>query len=243
MVYALRISKNTFCSFVLLGIFAASAGCGDGHKRNTHEPPDLSGLWRIDSDSLSVLCEKLSFDSYTSRCDHLLLLNEDTSCAYRGIDFDYEGKDQRTSTLDDMIEKYERNIYWYDFSPDGGNATLRPDVELSWYVLDKKQEVIIGPYPTNVTFLSDSNLSAHVNRWTHWRLVPRPEFSGNGRLSDDNYGVRCRWHLRLMNNFHRKIFFHVGVDEHGVYLWKPVIHHYDFVGPERIVFRREEYKR
>ena len=113
---------------------------------------------------------------------------------------------RKISALHDMIEKYERNIYWYDFSPDGGNATLRPDVELSWYVLDKKQEVIIGPYPTNVTFLSDSNLSAHVNRWTHWRLVPRPEFSGNGRLSDDNYGVRCRWHLRLMNNFHRKIF-------------------------------------
>jgi len=216
---------------------ALSSGCGE-RDQNGGEPPSLAGLWRIDSESLLLLTEKLDFDSHTNMVDHVLLLNEDGSCAYRGVDFSYDWKPFRTSALSDMIDKYERTIYWHEFTSDGKIASLRPNVERSWYLLDRGRGMIIGPYATNSFANPDSSLTVCVNRWTQWRLAARSDFTENGSLSDENYRVRCRWHVQLKNNSHRTDFFHVGIDEHGFYLWKPAIYHYDYAGPGKIVFRR-----
>lgn len=235
------ITKTIECHiwhFVFLFFLATNLGCGERPNSSEREPPNIAGLWKITSASLRLLTEKLDFDSHTNLYDHLLLLNEDNSCAYRGVDFSYNWKPFRTSALSDMIDNYERNIYWYDFSSDGKNACLLPNVEHSWYLLDQGREMLIGPYATNISAKLNSNLIVCVNRWTQWRLVTRSDFTMNGLLSDDNYGVRCRWHVQIKNNFHRTDFFHVGVDEQGAYLWKPAIYHYDFAGPERIIFRR-----
>jgi hypothetical protein len=221
----------------LLACLCFIAGCRDNVGGKASEPPNITGLWKIDSASLRLLTDKLGFDSHTNRYDHLLLLNEDGSCAYRGAD-SYYWKPQRTSSLSDIVDNYERNIYWYDFSANGKQASLRSNVEQSWYLLDREREVIDGPYGTNAFPRLEQGPSVCVNRWTQWRLVTRSEFSGNGSLSDENYNVRCRWHVKVFNNFHRTDFFHVGFDEQGVYLWKPAIYHYDFAGPEKIIFRR-----
>ena len=225
----------------LLACLCFIAGCRDNVGGKASEPPNITGLWKIDSASLRLLTDKLGFDSYTNQYDHLLLLNEDGSCAYRGAD-SYYWKPQRTSSLSDIVDNYERNIYWYDFSANGKQASLCSNVEQSWYLLDREREVIDGPYGTNAFPRLEQGLSVCVNRWTQWRLVTRSEFSGNGSLSDENYNVRCRWHVKVFNNFHRADFFHVGFDEQGVYLWKPAIYHYDFAGPERIIFRRHKGK-
>lgn len=201
--------------------------------------PNITGLWIIDSESLFVLVDKLDFDSYTNQYDHVLLLNDDGSCAYRGVDFDYVWKPFRTSPLSEMIDSYEKNIFWYIFSKDRKNALLHPSVEQSYYLFDKNCGVIAGPYTSNDIPEHTTGQTICINRWTHWRVVPHSKFTPNERLSDNNYMVKCQWHLQLMNS-HRKMFFHLETRKHDICLWKPAIYHFDFAGPEKIIFRKAE---
>lgn len=46
---------------------------------------EICGLWMIDATDLSVV-SGLGYSIYTNQVDHLLLLNDDGSCAYRGFE-------------------------------------------------------------------------------------------------------------------------------------------------------------
>ena len=110
MTATLRASS----AFLVLLLFAS---CRDAVRP---EPKDIVGLWVMEEECVPVL-QKLGFTALTNRFDHMILLNENGTCAYRALDAPYPKRDfwekcRFSDTEDNMLEDYPRGIIWYDWN-------------------------------------------------------------------------------------------------------------------------------
>lgn len=202
-------------------------------KQSTIQHGDLSGLWIIEtSDNSTVL--GLGYSVYTNRIDHMLLLNEDGSCAYRGFDA------YSIPKLRDNSEYFLHNSFLQECSnlwPKGIPGTK------SWYVFSTDPFVFVGPFQsTNECSISIGKF--YKNKWVSWELVNRGMFSPSMKESDALLSAKCRVHVVLSNtgrpasNFSGTLTFHLGIDEKGVFLWLPTYSQIDNYGEQRIRFRK-----
>ena len=236
MTATLRASS----AFLVLLLFAS---CRDAVRP---EPKDLVGLWVMEEECVPVL-QKLGFTALTNRFDHMILLNENGTCAYRALDAPYPKRDfwekcRFSDTEDNMLEDYPRGIIWYDWNGKS-KLSLRKDIEKSWYRLDIPLGVFDGPYSSTNIPPTSLTTGFHVNRWTRWEFVPKGEYSQEGDFWSFDF-KQCPCHVRLLNCTSRenglKNFLHVEADDKGLYLWLPTYQNYDYYGPEQIKFRKSD---
>lgn len=171
----------------------------------------LAGTWIIETKSIPMLRD-LGYVQFTNELDHVLLLNPDGTCSYRGFD------------------DYAMPALWFNRSEfvqhDGflreGSAMWPhgvPDAK-SWYIWMPTTTVMIsGPYEqTNA--LNVIGESLQKNRWTRWKLQ---DGKVAGTNYEDDFGTKYRYRVRLSHStFNAETFFLLGKDDNGFFLWKPV---------------------
>ena len=180
----------------------------------------------------------------TNQYDHMLLLNDDHTCAYRGFDSEYLSYELLYDGFKDdefnAIEHYPRRGFWYsDGRSSNKNPKFVPDIEKAWYCLDKENLKLIGPFfKTN----SCDATEVHVNRFSHWEMMSRCRIN----KSSDTLGyiqAKCPCHVKVLNipriGAKHSFEFHLGKDSQGIFLWLPTMWNYDITGPEIIVFRKQ----
>lgn len=194
---------------------------------------EICGLWMIDATDLSVV-SGLGYSIYTNQVDHLLLLNDDGSCAYRGFEayaiprlWDYTEQFQHDSFLQ------EGSALW----PQGISGTK------SWYLFNLNPFVFIGPFQTT-NGCTNVVGRYYKNKWVTWGIVNPKKFTQGMKEADSLLSARCREHVVLSNmgkpvsNFSGTLYFHVDADRKGLYLWLPTYSVVDYYGEKRIRFRK-----
>ncbi len=232
-------------AFLVLLLFAS---CRDAVRP---EPKDLVGLWVMEEECMPVL-QKLGFAALTNRTDHMILLNENGTCAYRALDAPYQKREfwekcYFGDTEDNMLEYYPKGVTWYDWNGYDWNGkaklSLTKDIEKSWYLLDIPLGVFDGPYSSTNMPLTSSTAGFHVNRWTRWKFVPKGKYSKEGDYWSFDF-TQCPCHVQLLNGISRgnwrETVLHVETDDKGLYLWLPTYQNYDYYGPEQIKFRKSD---
>lgn len=206
----------------MIGVICLAMGCADNQPdarfySGSLSADNLPGVWIIEPQSLPTL-GALGFVQFTNQLDHVLLLNNDGTCVYRGFDdyaipalwFNRSEVDQHEGFL------REGSRMWPDGVPDAK----------SWYTwAPSTSSMISGPYEkTNETGFTSSVLCK--NRWTRWRLQDGRTKASAG--FQDIFGAMYRYRICLSHpTFNAETFFLIGKDEHGLFLWKPVVDRMD----------------
>ena len=191
----------------------------------------LPGEWVIELQCLQTV-ESLGFVQFTNQLDHVLLVNPDGTCAYRGFD------------------NYAIPVLWFDRSEvaqhDGflGEGSRMwpygvPDAK-SWYMWTPSGYTIIsGPYEQTNAVVVASNGVMCKNRWTRWSFQDGRTRTAAG--FQDDFGTKYRYRIRLSHpTFNAETFFLIGKDEKSLFLWKPVEDRIDSISliGETIRFRQ-----
>ncbi len=202
-------------------------------QQSTIQHTDISGLWIIETNDISVV-SGLGYSVYTNQVDHMLLLNEDGSCAYRGFDT------YSIPELRDNTEHFLHNSFLEECSnlwPKGIPGTR------SWYVFCTDPSVFVGPFQsTNECSISVGKF--YKNKWVSWEIVNRGMFSPSMKEAESLLSAKCRVHVVLSNtgrpasNFSGTLTFHLGIDEKGLFLWLPTYSQIDNYGEHKIRFRK-----
>lgn len=227
-------NQSSRVAFVTFGVCLATmfllVGCRGGITKDsrfydgTVAAGDLAGIWVLDTNDVPTLRD-IGYVKFTNRLDHVLLLNRNGTCAYRGFD-DYFTRDIRP----DFNESTERDSFLWEGSrmyPDGLPGAR------SWYRWTPASiDLISGPYAqTNGVDLESGSLQK--NRWNQWEI----QDGRAGVMLFEGGGARYRYRVRLSHrtygenntNFDGDTFFLLGRDEEGYFLWKPVNCNYDYV--------------
>ena len=229
----MKAANFYFCLLaIILPLFLVS--CDSRYPIVDHS--SISGLWIIDPDDLPNVL-KVGYSIYTNQLDHILLLNENGSCAYRGFD-GFQIPELRYNTEELLHNSFIQEGSW--FSPKGIRGAE------SWYVFNRDPFVFSGPIESTNTYTVKVG-GFYKNRWVRWKIEKRRDFSKMAKETEGMLGSRCRDHVVLSNpggpgvNYYGTLSFHIGSDKKGVYLWLPTYGGIDFYGAEKIRFRKVDY--
>jgi hypothetical protein len=197
------------------------------------QPDDLSGLWIIESNDIPIV-SSLGYSMYTNQLDHMLLLNEDGSCAYRGFD------EYSIPALWGNTEHVLHN----GFLQEGSDLWPKgvPGTE-SWYLFGTAPFVFEGPFQST-NECSNPAGNFYKNKWVSWEVVNRRMFSPGMKEAETLLSAKCRVHVVLSNtgepagNFSGTLSFHLGSDGQGAFLWLPTCSQIDGYGEQAVKFRK-----
>ncbi len=207
----------------------------------TFNIPDLSGMWVIDDSGIEAIKE-LGYEICTNKYDHMIRLNNDGSCAYRGFDNGYIDKIFTTSP-----EQMELECYPLHFLAHGSNPSRNI---FSFYILDRNTPKLTGPvYSTNELSWAEMK-DLRPNKWGHWKVVKRFEEEVENNPDKDPVlpnNIFCPYHIYLAphrdyaaNNKAYKVIFHPQEDETGLTLFILGINRHG--SPVKITFTRNSHK-
>jgi|GEM_PF-4138068 len=172
----------------------------------------LVGVWMIDDASLQYIKKVLGYRIYINTSDHVLLLNDDFSCAYKGF-----------------IVYKKASWTWTEHDESNGmeNACYSSDVELihdrfCWCESLLDFPFLKGPYSQKPCVTNDVARMFRKTLWTTWTLTKRTE-----KINYEDYTQFHDWLYKIClfrpevqgeHYYGDSVNLYVGLDNMGLYL-------------------------
>jgi hypothetical protein len=189
---------------------------------------DLVGYWVITPDSVCLLRSKCGYVRYLNRSDHVLKLNADGTCVFRGYDC-YFGP-ELLAMMETDVDGRHLDSYWYGRTPNWlSTSGLNSDKQL-WYAWQPlRPHPLSGPMSnTQTNEFPGSRLC--VSRWSYWSVVDRG--SKNHKQDPRRYLLNFYPEGQVGGAKYESLsnFRIVGKSHDKIVLWAPIIRRLDEAG-------------
>ncbi len=187
-------------------------------QNNELKSHQFVGVWMIDDESLQFLRDSLGFNIYTRAADHVLLLNNDATCAFKGFSLYLDRKFLGISERDDVN--------------DIENSLNQPRLEIindrfCWCEVLKDFPYLAGPYEKDSAVTNTTSRVFRKTLWSSWRICRRER-----PVALEDYTQFRNWEFKIClerpEQAHLIVIgdsvnMYIGKDKKGVYLMIPAV--------------------